>query len=110
MDGWTVQDHGVRGGAGRLWIAPVPRATNACQCSQAPPEISLGVGPGGHPEVHPNTLSSRSSSCFSAPPPLPLPHPTPRAAPPIAPRVPRRHSHTDNPANEGAAAPEGRGQ
>lgn len=65
-------------------MVPVPRATVACQCSQATTRDQPLGGATGH-------------TCFSA-----------AAAALFAPRVPRhRRRHTDNPANEGAAAPEG---
>lgn len=67
-------------------LGTVPRATNVCQCSQ-PREHGAGAPEDQHRHVPP------SYSVFSP------------AALLFSPCIPRRHSFTDNPANEGAATP-----
>lgn len=72
-----------------------PRAMSVCQCSQ-PRERGAGVPEDQHKDTHKYTHMH-----------LLLTHSSVPAAPLFSPCIPRRHSYTDNPANEGAASPGG---
>lgn len=75
-----------------------PQATNVCQCSQPRDQHEYGAGASEDQHTHTHKYTHMH---------LLFTHSSVPAALLFSLCIPHRHSHTDNPANEGAATPGG---